>query len=360
MDDLNLIREVFNAPPPSARATGQARSRLNAALVAPQPARRPRRRLLAAAFAMAGIAAFALAVAPPGPRPAPGPQPPDLSARGILLAAAHQAATAEAGTGRYWRVRRLVHSGPLKVGQAPDYYYIVDRNAEEQWIARDPADPSWTGRRNLGSRPRSEADQQAWRKAGSPTRWDLPGDNGSVHRSTAPDKGALWPLNPAHVLVDLGGFDRAQVEALPTDAGLLRELFTARIAAGRGGFAPGTRGSDSRLFGAMCQLLMDVPAPPAVRAAAFTVLAGIAGMRATGEVTDDLGRTGIGIELIQQSTEVSESRRLVVDPATHLLLASSYSANSTGGHGAQPVKEQHQMILQAGWTDAPPAVPALS
>ncbi|MEU8076648.1 CU044_5270 family protein [Catellatospora citrea] len=360
MDDLNLIREVLNAPPPSARATVQARNRLTAAMAAPQPARRrPWRHVLAAVGTLAGLAALALVVIPPGGRPDPGPQPPDTSARGLLLAAARQAAGADTETGRYWHVRKVVHSGPFSVGKAPGQYLIIDRDLSEQWIARDPGEPSWTGSRRLGSRPRGEADEKAWRRAGSPTRWNLPGDGGSVHRSTAPDKGRLDRLNQVPYLIDLGGFDRAEVQALPTDPDRLRDLFTARIAAGRDGFAPGTGGSDSRLFGAMCQLLIDVPAPPAVRAAAFTVLAGITGMHSIGEVADGLGRTGIGIELAEHTAEVYEVRRLVVDPVTHLLLASSYSATLAGGDGNRPLKEQHQVILQAGWTDAKPAIPAL-
>jgi len=351
MDEL--IREILGAPPPAPRATTAARNRLTSAIAAAAPARRSRRWVLAAAGAAAAATAVALLPTKPGTAPPAPPQP--LSARDVLLAAAHQAATATE-TGRYWHVQKIGVTGPLRVGTAPDQYDIVDRTVDEQWIARDPAEASWAGRRELGSRPRTDADREAWRRAGSPAQWVLPGDTaaGSTRRSTTAGRAELLPLDPSSYLLDLGGFDRAQVAALPTDPDLLRELFTRRISTSRE--APGPDGLSSRLLGAMTQLLVDVPAPPAVRAAAFTVLAGIPGMRSTGEVRDAEGRAGIGVELARTFSEGTETRRLVVDPATHLLLATDYSAMS----GARSIKENHQVILAAAWTDAKPAAPTIS
>ncbi|MFC7248109.1 CU044_5270 family protein [Catellatospora aurea] len=357
MDDLDLIREVLNAPPPSARATVQARNRLTAAIAAPN--KTARRQVLAAAGGLVGLAALALVVIPSDGRPGPSPRPSDISARDLLLAAASRAATADPESGRYWHVRSIFYSPPNKVGMAPDQYFIVNRRAFDQWIARDPAEPSWTGSRNLGARPLGAADDEVWRRTGSPSSWGVSAADGIVRRSTAPDRGRLERLDPTHYLFDLGGFDRAEVQALPTDVDRLRDLFTARIAAGPDGLAPGTSNSDRRLFGSMCQLLMDVPAPPAVRAAAFMVLVGITGMRSTGSMTDDLGRPGIGIELAEHTTELYESHRLIVDPVTHLLMVSSYMGTRTDGDGIHPLKQQHRVILEAGWTDQKPAVPAL-
>ena len=84
----------------------------------------------------------------------------------------------------------------------------------------NPNDKSWEGLRVLGFRPRSEADQQAWRKAGSPTQWNITTDSvaGSQRLTMEPGKGELHPINAAtSYLPDLGGFDLAQVQQLPTD-----------------------------------------------------------------------------------------------------------------------------------------------
>ena len=104
--------------------------------------------------------------------------------------------------------RRVLGCGPHTVGRAPNTYSIVDRVVQEQWIARDPAEKSWSGHRSLGSRPRTEADQQAWREAGSPAWWDLPADTetGSVRRDSKPGPGELLPLDTSSYLSDLGGF----------------------------------------------------------------------------------------------------------------------------------------------------------
>ena len=368
MDDLRMIRETLTAEPPSARATVQARNRLTAAIATPRPARGrwSRRLALGGAATLAGAVALALLVGSPAHRTTPTPTPTarnpvDLSARGILLAAATQAAS-EGETGRYWHVQTVGVFGPYQVGTAPHRYDIVDRTVEERWIARDPAQASWNGRRDLGFSPRDDADRQAWREAGSPKYWDQAADTttGTIRRSMTPGKGELIRLDSSTYLEDLGGFDRDQVDRLPSDPAKLRALFVARIAAREGGFPAGSDGSYSVLYGAMCQLLLDVPAPPAVRAAAFTVLAGIPGMRSTGTTKDDEGRTGIGIELAHTYTGLKDTRQLIVDPTTHLILASNYVAYLTGKGKTRPIKEGHAVILKAEWTDEQPKAPTIS
>jgi hypothetical protein len=47
----------------------------------------------------------------------------------------------------------------------------------------------------------------------------------------------------------------------------------------------------------------------------------------------------------------------IVDPATHLILASNYSAILTEGDSTRPIKEQRLVILEAQWTDERPKAP---
>ncbi|MEV6306505.1 CU044_5270 family protein [Actinoplanes sp. NPDC051861] len=355
MKDLELIRETLSAAPPSARATVQARNRLTAAIEGRRSPNRARRWVAAGAGALASFAVLAILLASYGERPGPQADPSEASAQDILLAAATQAVS-RTETGRYWRVRTISVAGPIRVGEAPNAYDIVDRSVDERWIARDPSGTSWIGSRDLGCRPRSEADERAWRAAGSPAHWDFKADSesGSVRYSTAPGKGRLERLDSTHSDSRVLGIRASE---LPADPDELRALIAGSIAAGPDGFAPGTSGSEILLFGAMSQLLVEVPATAAVRAAAFTVLAGISGIRSTGAVKDDEGRTGVGIELVRESPDYVETHQLVVDPTTYLIMARSSTGIPAGAGEKRPVKEQRRVILEAGWTDEKPERP---
>jgi hypothetical protein len=357
MDELRTIREVLDGEPPSESSTSRARNRLILEIQAPtrSPQRSSRRWSLAAATAMAGamviIAAFVLVRSPADQvRPAPSGAA-DVSPHDILLAAAQRAATG-AETGRYWHVRSLSLGGPIRVGIPPNQYYLLRRAVTELWFSRDPADRSWNGHRALGYQPRAAADEQAWRAAGSPKRWTLPSAGEPL--VDAPGEASLEPDDSsATYLPDIGGVGLAQVRQLPTDPARLRALFEERIA--RDGLPPGSENSGIRLFGVMTQLLVTVPAPAQVRAAALMVLASVPGMHSIGEVTDAQGRTGVGVELRRSGGDISEVHRLVIDPTTHLILARDYVAQ----HGAQPVKESHVVVLVSEWTDRQPEPPAI-
>jgi hypothetical protein len=368
MDDLRLIRETLEGPPPSAQATFQARSQLTTAIARWQstPQRRVRglRWSLSGAAVLAGIATVVAVGGIPGqqePTPPAARQPAVLSAQDLLLAAAEGASTASTGT--YWRVQRVGRAGPYQVGAESNRYDVLGRSVTENWIARKPGEASWVGYRDLGFRPRGESDRQAWRKAGSPKYWDVEADTteGSRRLTTAPGRADLRRDDAAaNYLQDLGGFDFAEVQQLPTDPATLRALIVKRIAADPEGFLPGTWGSNARLFGTLNQLLLDVPAPPRLRAAAFRVLADIPGVRGTGEVKDAEGRTGVGVELTRTSGGVAESHRLILDRTTHVIMARDYVARWTDKpKEARPVKEQHVVILRAEWTDRKPEPPTV-
>ncbi|HEY6479011.1 MAG TPA: CU044_5270 family protein, partial [Streptosporangiaceae bacterium] len=67
-------------------------------------------------------------------------------------------------------------------------------------------------------------------------------------------------------------------------------------------------------------LLVDTPAPPAVRAALFQVEASIPGVRVTGHYTDSLGRTGTVLRLGRST--------MVVDPASGAVLDETDSGST--------------------------------
>jgi hypothetical protein len=374
MDDLQAIRDVLVAPGPTDRATLQARALLVDAMDPARPAARGRRRSeargprrsagwwhvsrwpvlrlsAAAAAVLAGLAIIVTATTVgTGGRRGHGTAL-DPAAHEILLAAASGAA--EAPTGRYWHVEEIVAVGPYRVGGAAHPYDLVGRSVTENWVAGTAGDKSWEGYRQLGYRPRSAADERAWRADGSPTQWVLNADTTSGTRlSMAPGKAKLTPRDAADsYLRELGGFNLAQVQQLPTDPAQLRALFVGRITADGAASASVLA---MRLFSVMGELLVDVPAPPKIRAAAFAVLAGLPGVRGVNGVTDSEGRTGDGVELVQTEGGFVSYERLLIDPATHLIIARDQAGYTDPAH---PLKEGHSVVLKAEWTDDKPEPP---
>jgi hypothetical protein len=69
--------------------------------------------------------------------------------------------------------------------------------------------------------------------------------------------------------------------------------------------------------------LITMPVKPAVRAAAYRVMAEMPGVRGLGRVTDPLGREGVGFTFpgTPQTPLGSVEQRLVVDPSTGAMLS---------------------------------------
>jgi hypothetical protein len=371
MDELDVIRDVLAGPPPPPQATFQARNRLTAAMESPAPGPRRKRALgwsLGGGAAVAGALAAVLVV-PMGsggglsaspPAGGAGQAPVALSAHDILLAAASRAERAPATTGRFWHVRTVGVGGPYRVGTAPNQYDLVGRELTETWMARNPADRNWQGYRQLGFHPRSAADERAWRAAGSPDHWDIATDSisGTRRLTAAPSAPALSPDDQTvPFLDDLGGFDVAGLNALPQDPARLRALFAARIASHLGQRAGSPEGN-LILFIRLSQLLLETPAPPKVRAAAFTAIAAIPGVHSVGTVTAANGRSGLGIELDRTSGGIRELNKIVIDPSTYLVLGQDYVAAAAGKSGGRPVKESNSVVVTAEWTDRTPTPPA--
>jgi hypothetical protein len=282
-----------------------------------------------------------------------------LSAHDILLAAASRAERAPATTGRFWHVRTMGVVGPDRVGTAPNQYDLVSRYLSETWMARNPADRNWEGDLLLGYHPRSAADQRAWRAAGSPDHWDIATDSvsGTRRLTAAPSAPHFAPYDQTvPFLDDLGGFDVAGLNALPRDPAQLRALLAARIASHLGQRAGSPEGN-LILFIRLSDLLLQTPAPPKVRAAAFTAIAAIPGVRSTGTVTDADGRSGLGIELNRTTGGVKELNKIVIDPSTYLVLGQDYVASLAGRSGGRPLKEGNSVVVTAEWTDRTPTAP---
>ncbi len=108
-----------------------------------------------------------------------------------------------------------------------------------------------------------------------------------------------------------GPYTWSQLYTLPTDPAKLKAKLMADF--GQGG------GPD--LFAAVEIVLVDSPAPPAVRSALFKVAASIPGIKVIGDYTDPLGRTGTALQIGHYG--------LVVDAASGAVLDETNSGGAT-------------------------------
>ncbi|GAA4257276.1 CU044_5270 family protein [Dactylosporangium darangshiense] len=292
-------------------------------------ARRPRGLALGAATAAVAAAGVALAVLTTGgenpTQPVPPPPVAGSSAAPIgnlLLLAAERALAEPPATGRYWRTQ--TETGETRHLAA---YDVTIRMAMDDW--RAAAGGGVSVGRYLGADP---VDEAAWRAAGAPTSWR----DGDVTIEKAPG-GQFTRALPANAGFMLAGrpVTAADLAGLPTEAGALRGELVRRY-------------GEKSLFDAAEQLVLDLPAPPAVRAAAFRVLAGIDGVAVAGPATDRSGRTGTAVVYRRQGDAGWSETRLIIDPQTGRALAEeSWHEGKMLGY---------TLVVSAGWTDEnPPA-----
>jgi hypothetical protein len=367
MNELQMISEMLDETP-SEQAAAQGRRRLLSEIASPRQAAPARRRFAlprwGLGLGLAGAAAaVAVAVAVSGtasPAPSPGrTATEDLSARTVLLAAADSAVSKPAAQGAYWHVRYL-QALPFQVGPNGRRYTMEELRIHETWT--DRRGRSWVGDRVAGARPKTPADAAAWKRDGSPTRWDMGAgdtvDGGHVFRYATPRPGRLVKGGPPHgFMVAERWMTLGQLRALPTDPRALRSALTpGNTPRADGGKVPADA-QDGWTAGALGSLLAEVPAPPQVRGAAYRALAAMPAARSLGRVKDAQGRTGVGIVITHSSGGGTTTTRLVIDPKTSLVLSSSVTSGRAGV--AKPDKRIDVVYLETGWTDAEPRVPEL-
>jgi hypothetical protein len=269
-----------------------------------------RRRVVLSAVGAGAVAAILLVALAVQPHETAAPTHPhvarpvqsDSPARAVLLAAAASAAgqTSDTGTGRYW-------FSVTQVFDAGTNGYPSATLGLDDWVARSPNDPSWF---ILGKSPLAQA------------------GSGSS--------------DPYHTRFDV--LDRfltfAELQQLPTDPAAL-EAYLLAIPPDHPNL-PEVPVSE-RLFTA-CLELAEVPAQPAVRAAAFRLLSGLPDLTALGRVPDPLGRIGVGIS---NASFGNPGQELIIDPVTGSLLAFE-DVSSVDGHD---VVTHYEMLLESGWTN---------
>jgi hypothetical protein len=122
-----------------------------------------------------------------------------------------------------------------------------------------------------------------------------------------------------------GGYFWVDMSGLPRDP-------TELLAALRSGSVVPRSPGDDQVFLLIGDLMAQGDAPPDLRASLFEAAARLEGIQEAGEVTDPLGREGIGLTI----DGVSLRTQLVFDPETADLLASElYPIRADGSIGAR-------------------------
>ncbi|MEU6722563.1 hypothetical protein ABZ917_02490 [Nonomuraea wenchangensis] len=279
-----------------------------------------------------------------------------LAMGATALLGAPGAAAAAPPEGGYWHTRSLMTlTHPWRFGSRSDSYALVQRRVSETWQA--PDGKTWFGYRDLGTLPKSAADRKAWQRDGSPSTWDESIDGKTVKLSATPAKGSVGPVRDQNQFFLAGqNLTYDEVQRLPADPGTLKDWLRR---AGQVGRVPGDA-LDGWVAGSLPSLLHSLPVTKEVRAAAYQALLTMPDVRADGVAKDTLGRSG-AVVLIERKgggkSKSSSRTRLIVDTGRMVLLSREQKALDDGKQ--VPGKDSHETLVEVGWTNTPPAVPAL-
>lgn len=248
-----------------------------------------------------------------------------LDGRLELLAAAKKT-EASATEGTYWQT--TTRSQNVDVVGEPGQRYAVRTSETQQWsVGVRPGTQSLmvTGL-DAETAPRTKADEARWRAAGSPDKVQIKaGADGSlrlslpmgtdrrplVMRTDANDE--IYALGPHNVSYQ-------DLLELPSGSGELRRRLE-RLYREDSGAETGA-GRTAWMIRHAADLI-TMPVKPAVRAAAYRVIAELPGIRALGTTTDPVGRKGVGIAVpgTARTPLGKVEQQLIVDPTTGALLS---------------------------------------
>jgi hypothetical protein len=373
MDELTTLREAWGpAPVPSPATQAAARAALEQRILAAGPAgsppRRPpttrgrgsRRFVAAGAIAVTAAAAAAAALLVTGapashPRPAPasaGAGGTGPSARAFLLASAVTVASAPATTGTYWysRTRTVEPTMPITghgtvptTGKSPRKILlpgITFTSTEESWSGQDHTRTIVD--ENVAFTFASPQVKAEWVALGRPP---LATAQGTSTRPFASDYAMSFHYGPG------AGLDFSAVRRLPVTASglgaVLLKMWNAIPDAKKAEVVGVPQPTFGQYLGAWAGALIDGPATPGTKAAAYRLLAGQPGVTVIPSVTDPLGRTGVAIDVT--------GNYLIIDPRTAQVLASTVSPvlpHSTVGWTSGV-----SVVLSEGWTSQAGARP---
>ena len=261
-----------------------------------RPAYRRRRPLALAVAAVAVAAIIASVVLPSGETGGASPAAAAVLRHAAKTAASQQAtAPPAAGQFVYTKSEGVVENTTVPAGGKA--FNVFQTMTREAWIA-----PDGSGRIHQvegQARFATPADRAAWIADGRP---DL--NDGSGNEDTT---------------LDPGGLSYVDLSKLPTDPAQLKRLIENRTIEG------GPSG-DAETFTIIGDLLRETYAPPAVRAALYTIASELPGVELVGATHDHLGRPGTAVAFVSHGF----GHELIFDPQSSALLAEQTVVEGTG------------------------------
>lgn len=355
---------------------------LDAAFSTPPAVRRSRRPMVmavAGALCLAALCLVAIAVpyalrddgvrrvaeAPPSSHPTTAlPTIRAMSARQALLGAAAAAWQLPAATGAYWHNRGM-YITTHRVLEGP--YLVESRQRDDNWVAANAKATSWWITQHLGARPVNGG------PGSDRSYWSVPLDIKCIgaaarcprsHRLDArPGRASASPSNLGDKVFDLAGrnVSVADLRKLPADPKRLKARLLATYEGHSTEAESDPMSATVWLFSIGSGLVTSMPVTPAVRAAAFRMLADLPGIRVINGVRDALGRTGTAVAITSAISGggVLEDR-LVLDVSSSTALAQESFVLKPDKlrQGFAPGTRWHShVIVSAGWTDERPVLP---
>ncbi|QFG23424.1 hypothetical protein [Actinomadura sp. WMMB 499] len=394
MDELRMIKDAYGSPaPPATRETADARARMFG------DERVPRARRVGVRFgrpvkaglglvAAGAAAAVAIAVAgtgagtpPPGGSRAGGQV--DLGKRAVLAAAEN---AAKQKSGKYWFSDEISGQSYMIRAETGSYAIVGAHFEYFRWAGAEPGMGEASYGRDIPSRLPTPADEAAWKKAGSPSRFRVWSND---HHYTYDLSKTAWQADdpdPEGGGRWLGGRTIEEVQNLPADPAALGEMFfgqnwTGPLGAPQKEQDPAARKAMERKRPALDRprhkilragrLLQEVPLPPDVRAGLMLALAEQPGIAAIGTAVDPLGREGTALASSSTARTVTgeygapkaeqgrygSREEIIFDRGTGAVLAVQKVLTEPGG----PYRDRepgfvidYSVVRDMGWTDSRP------
>ena len=373
MDEISMVGRMLAEPQPRPDVVAEDRARLlasaagGARTISRPPLKKAALRSALGLGLTGAAAALIVATLLPGAGPSREDQGPGATGevRNVLLAAANVAESAPTD-GTYWHVRTMfTTTWPRELGRGDNRYTVEHLSVNEEWSDRNGQ--TWRGHREW-VKPKSPEDEAAWHRDGSPNEWCRESTELAEPfcLRTTPGTASLTRMvkDDSFIIADENELTFEQLQRLPAEPDALRDWAIHAVKNDLDDSAS-TDLVEYSLADVLAGLLVDVPVPPDVRAAAYRALADLPNVTSTGPTQDALGRAGTGILIDGGDIEGyylprggrfeagQLSRMLIIDPHTSHVLAHQASVDDSFD------PSRSTLILEVGWTDEEPHKPAM-
>ncbi|KAK1179028.1 CU044_5270 family protein [Streptomyces sp. NBS 14/10] len=269
----------------------------------------------------------------------------------------------EADEGTYWQT--TTRSGWIGIVAESGSTFAVAASETQQWSfgVRPGTQSLWVSGIDDTTEPRTARDAARWRAAGSPKDLTLaetgPRSGGKLAlriESGSEKRPTVTRINDGDKIAALGARNvtYADLWKLPADTAKLKEYLEGLYEEDRGSEISGR----TEWMWRQAAGLIGLPVRPEVRAAAYRVIADLPGIRSLGEVTDPLGREGVGFALpATERPDYGTARsELIVDPATGALLSDQQVLTKPNAQAAEAgltagTVVNHTATVTSKWTD---------